>query len=138
MSTFIETITNVRILRTECRELSLKELETALEKFTAIVEERRNEEKLKDEEARKKNQAILDIKSIMEQAGINPTDISSLLSSASPNIPQKRNVPPKYRFVTANGEIQTWTGQGRTPLEFINCMKRDGKDKDFYLIKDNQ
>ncbi len=136
MNDFINTITNIRTLRSVCKDLSIKELRSALEKLTEIVDEREEEENRKNEENRKKIEAISNIRAIMAEAGIKATDIQNLISDNNISPPQKRNVPPKYRFTTADGQIQTWTGQGRTPLEFINCIKREGKRKEDYLIKD--
>ncbi|MEE1340519.1 MAG: H-NS family nucleoid-associated regulatory protein [Succinivibrionaceae bacterium] len=137
MSDFLTTITNIRNLRIACKELSLKELESAHEKLGEILQERKDEEERQNEIARKKNEALINIKAIMANANINPNDLKSLLDSEAQVSTQKRNVPPKYRFTTKDGQIQTWTGQGRTPTEFLNCIKREGNPMEYYLIKEN-
>ena len=95
------------------------------------------EEERQNEIARKKNEALINIRAIMANANINPNDLKSLLDSEAQVSTQKRNVPPKYRFTTKDGQIQTWTGQGRTPTEFLNCIKREGNPMEYYLIKEN-
>jgi DNA-binding protein H-NS len=136
MVDFISTITNIRSLRVACRSLSLKELEACLDKFKDIVEERQQEEEEKNQKDKVRCEALSSIRALMAQAGLAIEDLNSLSSEKIVTGVQKRNVPPKYRFTDENGEIYTWTGQGRTPTIFTDCMKREGKDKDSYLIKD--
>ena len=100
MSDFLTTITNIRNLRIACKELSLKELESAHEKLGEILQERKDEEERQNEIARKKNEALINIRAIMANANINPNDLKSLLDSEAQVSTQKRNVPPKYRFTT--------------------------------------
>lgn len=135
---FIETITNIRFLRVACRDLSYSELLSAQAKLAEIVEERRIEEEEKNKKNKERNDALAAIRSLMAQTGINAQDLTDLLSNGQlPNQTNKRNVPPKYRFTDAEGNELTWTGQGRTPTLFTECMQREGKDKDHYLISNN-
>ncbi|MGN1393611.1 MAG: H-NS family nucleoid-associated regulatory protein [Succinivibrionaceae bacterium] len=135
--TFIETISNIRFLRVACRELSYAELENAYQKFTEIMAERRLEEEEKNKKTKERNEAIDAIRTLVEQTGINPNDLAKLLNQNSlENLPKQRNVPPKFKFTDENGTEHTWTGQGRTPTIFTQCMIRENKPKEFYLIKD--
>ena len=44
MNEFLKVLLNIRSLRATCRELSLEQLEEALEKLSAIVAERQQDE----------------------------------------------------------------------------------------------
>lgn len=135
MVDFISTLTNIRSLRVACRSLSLKELEASLEKLEEIVRERKQEEEEKNQKDKARNEALISIRTLMAQAGLDINDLSTLTAeNLTPGV-QKRNVPPKYRYTDETGAIYTWTGQGRTPTVFTDCMKREGKSKDAYLIK---
>ena len=55
MSDFLTTITNIRNLRIACKELSLKELESAHEKLGEILQERKDEEETHAERERRQH-----------------------------------------------------------------------------------
>ena len=84
---------------------------------------------------KEKENAISSIKTLMSQVGISSEELNNLLAKGvfTPQV-KSRNVPPKYRFSDEFGNSHTWTGQGRTPTIFVECMKREGKNKDDYLI----
>ena len=87
---------------------------------------------------KERQEALNAIKAIMAQNNISATDLSMLAESAeSEKQIRRRVVPPKYKFTDENGNVLTWTGQGRTPLSFRECIKREGKSMDDYLINHN-
>lgn len=45
-----------------------------------------------------------------------------------------REATPKYRFTTLDGQVRTWSGQGKTPRELLAVMARDNKGREEYLI----
>lgn len=132
---FYSTISNIRSLRVACRDLSLQELEAFAKKLNEIVEERQQEDEELCRKLKEKENAISSIKTLMSQVGISSEELNNLLAKGvfTPQV-KSRNVPPKYRFSDEFGNSHTWTGQGRTPTIFVECMKREGKNKDDYLI----
>lgn len=132
---FYSTISNIRSLRVACRDLSLQELEAFAKKLNEIVEERQQEDEELCRKLKEKENAISSIKTLMSQVGISSEELNNLLAKGvfTPQV-KSRNVPPKYRFSDEFGNPHTWTGQGRTPTIFVECMKREGKNKDDYLI----
>jgi DNA-binding protein H-NS len=132
---FFSTISNIRSLRAACRDLSLSELEAFANKLNEIVEERQQEDEELCRKLKEKENAISSIKTLMSQVGISSEELNALLEKGvfTPQV-KSRNVPPKYRFSDEFGNSHTWTGQGRTPTIFVECMKREGKNRDDYLI----
>ncbi|HII3691294.1 TPA: H-NS family nucleoid-associated regulatory protein [Pasteurella multocida] len=111
-------LTNVRSLRVLARETSLEQLEIALEKFSLVVEEKREAEaKAKAEREIAERQArIAKLKESLIQEGITAQELAILLGQESQSQRKKREPrPAKYKYIDENGEERTWTGQGRTP-----------------------
>ena len=102
MSNTLRTLSNIRSLRVLARETSLEQLEGLLEKLTIVVEEKREEIKAQD--------------------GISADELASLLGKMPTEKKARKPIAPrpaKYRFIDANGNEKTWTGQGRTPRELV-------------------
>lgn len=136
MSDFLGTLCNSKLLRAALKDAELPALELGLEKLTELVEEKRNDEKEKQRQDAKKLEILNNIKSLMHNNNLSISDLNELLNTQT-STPKtiKRNVPAKYRFTDALGQELTWTGQGRTPRVFLECMKREQKGCDDYLIK---
>ncbi|HHT7672386.1 H-NS family nucleoid-associated regulatory protein [Pasteurella multocida] len=111
MSDLLKMLTNVRSLRVLARETSLEQLEIALEKFSLVVEEKRETEAKAERQAR-----IAKLKESLIQEGITAQELAILLGQESQSQRKKREPrPAKYKYIDENGEERTWTGQGRTP-----------------------
>ncbi|WP_343297740.1 H-NS family nucleoid-associated regulatory protein [Pasteurella multocida] len=111
MSDLLKMLTNVRSLRVLARETSLEQLEIALEKFSLVVEEKREAEAKAERQAR-----IAKLKESLIQEGITAQELAILLGQESQSQRKKREPrPAKYKYIDENGEERTWTGQGRTP-----------------------
>ncbi|MBY7666041.1 H-NS family nucleoid-associated regulatory protein [Vibrio anguillarum] len=121
MSELTKTLLNIRSLRAFSRELTLEQLEEALDKLTIVVQERREAEE-EERSARAEQEAKL--AAIAEQIAKDGIDVSALISALSGETKNKVKVkvqgkraprPAKYKYLDANGQEKTWTGQGRTP-----------------------
>ncbi|HEA3247185.1 H-NS family nucleoid-associated regulatory protein [Pasteurella multocida] len=111
MSDLLKMLTNVRSLRVLARETPLEQLEIALEKFSLVVEEKREAEAKAERQAR-----IAKLKESLIQEGITAQELAILLGQESQSQRKKREPrPAKYKYIDENGEERTWTGQGRTP-----------------------
>ncbi|MDA0382934.1 H-NS family nucleoid-associated regulatory protein [Vibrio owensii] len=133
MSEMLKTLINVRLLRKFSRELTLEQLEEALDKLTVVVLERREYEKA-ERAALAEKEAKLE--KVAKQIAQNGIDVEALLDalagqSASKNKRGKR--PEKYCYID-NGKEKTWTGQGRTPSA-IQVQLDAGKSIDDFLIQ---
>ncbi|NNH91346.1 H-NS family nucleoid-associated regulatory protein [Pasteurella multocida] len=116
MSDLLKMLTNVRSLRVLARETSLEQLEIALEKFSLVVEEKRETEAKAEREIAERQARIAKLKESLIQEGITAQELAILLGQESQSQRKKREPhPAKYKYIDENGEERTWTGQGRTP-----------------------
>ncbi|MGR5237764.1 H-NS family histone-like protein [Vibrio alfacsensis] len=135
MSELTKTLLNIRSLRAFSRELTLEQLEEALDKFTIVVEERKE-----SEEADRAAQAEQEAKmaAIAEQIAKDGIDVEALISALAGETKTKAKAkraprPAKYKYTDTNGEEKTWTGQGRTPSAIQEQLDA-GKSLDEFLI----
>ncbi|MBD1564711.1 H-NS family nucleoid-associated regulatory protein [Vibrio sp. SA48] len=119
MSELTKTLLNIRSLRAFSRELTLEQLEEALDKLTIVVQERRE---LEEEERSARAEQEAKLAAIAEQIAKDGIDVSALISALSGEAKGKVKAqskraprPAKYKYVDNNGNEKTWTGQGRTP-----------------------
>ncbi|ELP5728486.1 H-NS histone family protein [Vibrio vulnificus] len=117
MSELTKTLLNIRSLRAFSRELTLEQLEEALDKLTTVVTERQEAEA---EERAAKAEQEAKLAAIAEQIAKDGIDLEALISALAGETKTKNKGkraprPAKYKYVDTNGEEKTWTGQGRTP-----------------------
>ncbi|EHK2889803.1 H-NS histone family protein [Vibrio parahaemolyticus] len=128
-----KTLLNIRSLRAYSRELTLEQLEEALDKLTTVVLERQEaEEEL--QAARAEQEAKL--AEIAAQISANGIDVETLVNALSGQKVAKTKRTPrpaKYKYTDANGKERTWTGQGRTPTAIQEQLDA-GKPLDDFLI----
>ena len=135
MSELTKTLLDIRSLRAFSRELTLEQLEEALDKLTIVVQERKEAEEA-DRVAQAEQEAKL--AAIAEQIAQDGIDVNALISALSGETKTKTKSkraprPAKYKYVDTTGEEKTWTGQGRTPSA-IQEQLNAGKSLDDFLI----
>ncbi|MBT0717083.1 H-NS histone family protein [Rosenbergiella epipactidis] len=134
MSDQLLALNNYRFLRTEARNFSLETLTDILDKFTAVVEERREEQASKSVQDAEHAKRVDKIREMMLSEGI---DISELVQQTPPAKPSKQTRekrPAKYEYTDSLGIAHTWTGQGRTPAVIQKALNQ-GDTLDKFLIK---
>ncbi|CAH0526477.1 H-NS family histone-like protein [Vibrio hippocampi] len=117
MSELTKTLLNIRSLRAFSRELTLEQLEEALEKLTIVVSERQESE-AEERAAKEEREAKLsEYAQMIAKDGIDVEDLIAALAGESKSKGKSKRAPrpAKYKYIDANGEEKTWTGQGRTP-----------------------
>ncbi|MGI1899208.1 H-NS family nucleoid-associated regulatory protein, partial [Vibrio campbellii] len=117
------------------RELTLEQLEEALDKLTIVVEERKEAEEA-DRAAQAEQEAKL--AAIAEKIAQDGIDVEALISALAGETKTKAKSkraprPAKYKYTDTNGEEKTWTGQGRTPSAIQEQLDA-GKSLDDFLI----
>uniref|UniRef100_Q0I2J8 DNA-binding protein n=1 Tax=Histophilus somni (strain 129Pt) TaxID=205914 RepID=Q0I2J8_HISS1 len=117
MSDLLKTLTSIRALRVATKEFTLQELESILEKFQLITNERRQ---LIEENQRKEQdrlERIAKYKALLAQDGLTLTDLVDDPTFTTKR-PRKKIAPrkAKYQYTDQNGKVKTWTGQGRMPF----------------------
>lgn len=134
MSDQLLALNNYRFLRAEARNFSLETLTDILDKFTAVVEERREEQASKSVQDAEHAKRVDKIREMMLSEGI---DISELVQQTLPAKPSKQTRekrPAKYEYIDSSGIAHTWTGQGRTPAVIQKALDQ-GDTLDKFLIK---
>ncbi|MDR0805794.1 MAG: DNA-binding transcriptional regulator H-NS [Enterobacteriaceae bacterium] len=135
MSEALKILNNIRTLRAQARECSLETLEEMLEKMEIVVTERREEEQLNQAEIQERTRKLQQYREMLIADGIDPNELLQTLSAAKIPGKAKRAVrPAKYQFTDENGELKTWTGQGRTPAVIKKAIEDEGKTLEDFLL----
>jgi len=135
MNEFLKVLLNIRSLRAACRELTLEQLEEGLEKLSAIVAERQQDEAT-DRQAREEHQRkINEYTEMLKAAGIDPAELVGTVANEPAKAAKKGKRAPrpaKYRYLD-NGVEKTWTGQGRMPSAIAKAVA-EGKSIEEFAI----
>ena len=134
MNEFFKVLLNIRSLRATCRELSLEQLEEGLEKLSAIVAERQQDESAGRQAREEHQRKINEYSEMLKAAGIDPAELVNVVATAPGKSEKAKRAPrpAKYRYQD-NGVEKTWTGQGRTP-KFLAEQLEQGRQLDDFLI----
>jgi len=136
MSEITKTLLNIRSLRAFSRELTLEQLEEALDKLTIVVEERRE---IEEQEKAAQAEQEAKLAAIAEQIASDGIDVDALITALAGETKSKSKTkgkraprPPKYKYVD-NGVEKTWTGQGRTPSVIQKALDEGKSLEDFAI-----
>ncbi|WP_409306794.1 H-NS family nucleoid-associated regulatory protein [Pectobacterium sp. B1J-3] len=132
MSEALKVLNNIRTLRAQARELDLATLEEMLEKLTAIVEDRREEEANAQQQNAERQAKLEAFRAQLLADGIDPAELLEGISPKSAKAKREPR-PAKYKYVDENGNEQTWTGQGRTPKVIKEALENDNRLEDFEI-----
>ncbi|AXF75813.1 H-NS histone family protein [Erwinia tracheiphila] len=133
MSETLKVLNNIRTLRAQAREVSLTELEDMLEKLEAIVNERREAEAAIASEIKEKEEKLAKYRQMLLDDGIDLSELTSAESTSGKTRAKRAPRPAKYQYTDENGEVKSWTGQGRTPAVIKQALNQ-GKPLDDFLI----
>ncbi|WP_421296490.1 H-NS family nucleoid-associated regulatory protein [Aeromonas sp. 604534] len=134
MNEFLKVLLNIRSLRATCRELSLEQLEEALEKLSTIVAERQQDEAAERQAREEHLRKINEYCEMLKAAGIDPAELVSAVAT-NPGKSEKAKRAPrpaKYRYQD-NGVEKTWTGQGRMPSVIASAVAAGKSLEDFAI-----
>ena len=132
MTYAIKTLNNIRTLRAQARETDLATLEEMLEKLTAIVEDRRQEESLALQQNAERQAKIEALRAQLLEDGIDPSELLGNPKSSRPATVRAPR-PAKYKYIDENGDEKTWTGQGRTPKAIAAALEGGKVLEDFAI-----
>ena len=136
MNEFTRVLRNLRTLRNFTRELTIPQLESAVEKLQEIIKEKYETAEQHQREVQERKDRIKKYKELLKQDGITAADLAEILGDTkqSKKVKQKRpSRPAKYQYKDENGQVKTWTGQGRTP-KAIQVQLDAGKSLDSFKI----
>ncbi|ELH4234359.1 H-NS histone family protein [Vibrio fluvialis] len=134
MSEVTKTLLNIRSLRAYARELTLEQLEEALDKLTIVVQERKESE---EEERAEREAQEAKLAAIAEQIAKDGIDVDALITALAGETKTKAKGkraprPAKYKYID-NGVEKTWTGQGRTPSVIQKALDEGKSLEEFAL-----
>lgn len=135
MSEALKVLNNIRTLRAQARECTLDTLEEMLEKLEVVVNERREEENQAQAEIEERTRKLQQYRDMLIADGIDPNELLQSLGAAkNPGKSKRAARPAKYQYTDENGEVKTWTGQGRTPAVIKKAIEEQGKSLDDFLL----
>ncbi|HAJ3335344.1 TPA: DNA-binding protein [Escherichia coli] len=132
MTDAIKTLNNIRTLRAQARETDLATLEGILEKLTAIVEDKRQEETIAKQQNAERQGKIEALRAQLLEDGIDPSELLGNVKSSRPAALRAPR-PAKYKYIDENGDEKTWTGQGRTPKVIAAALESGKVLEDFAI-----
>ena len=99
MSEALKVLNNIRTLRAQARELDLETLEEMLEKLTAIVEDRREEEANAQQQNAERLAKIEAVRAQLLEDGIDPAELLSSVPASKSAKAKREPRPAKYKYV---------------------------------------
>lgn len=133
MSEVAKNLNNIRSLRVFARENSLEVLEAVAEKLAIVIEEKREAVKAQALKDAKRREDLSKYKELMEKDGVSIEELAALFSGETPVRKQRVQRPAKYKFIDAEGNEKTWTGQGRTPKPIQDAINAGKSLADFEI-----
>ncbi|CUX96709.1 histone-like nucleoid-structuring protein H-NS [Candidatus Doolittlea endobia] len=135
MSESLKILNNIRTLRTQSKECTLEILEDMLEKLKVIVGERREEDNQARAKIEERMRKLQQYREMLIIDGINPNELLQSTSFSKSDSKKKRAArPAKYQYTNKNGDVKTWTGQGRTPIVIKKAIDEEGKTLEDFLL----
>lgn len=133
MSDLLKTLNNIRSLRNLARDLTLEQLENINQKLQLVMAEKREEAELLERQTEERKARIEKYKTLLIQDEITAEELAEILGEKT-FVKKKREArPAKYQYTDENGQIKTWTGQGRTP-KAIQAALDAGKSLESFAI----
>ncbi|MFQ2423756.1 H-NS family nucleoid-associated regulatory protein [Aeromonas caviae] len=132
MNEFLKVLLNIRSMRAACRDLTLEQLEEGLEKLSAIVDERRQDESAERQAREEHQKKIAEYAEMLKAAGIDPAELVNTVVPENTKVSKRAPRPAKYRYLD-NGVEKTWTGQGRMPSVIAKAVA-EGKSVEAFAI----
>ena len=132
MNEFLKVLLNIRSLRAACRDLTLEQLEEGLEKLSAIVDERRQDESAERQAREEHQKKIAEYAEMLRAAGIDPAELVNTVVPENTKVSKRAPRPAKYRYLD-NGVEKTWTGQGRMPSAIAKAVAEGKSVEDFAI-----
>lgn len=93
-------------------------LQEVKDKLEAVIEENRELFEQAKREAKEKEKQRLDLLKLIEKSGFSLDSLLQPVTTCKIKTKKKSSVnarKPKYEFLDENGDIQTWSGNGKPP-----------------------
>lgn len=132
----IKTLTNMRLLRSFARDVDFSVLEEIHTKLATVIDELREAAEAKKAEEAERLEKLAAYRKMLAEDGISLDDLINLHGETKAKSPAQKRAPraPKYEYLDDNGNIKTWTGQGRMPAPIAKAVEA-GTALETFLIK---
>lgn len=127
---------NLSSLRAQTRGLSLETLNDLWQKLTQVREERHQQEQQAKRAITAYNEKVEQYLALIKSEGLTLADLVEKSDfPAFKKLRKKRPTrPPKYKYIDEQGNLQTWTGQGRMPKPMQQAIAQHKKKLTDFLI----
>ena len=107
-----------------------------LEKLEVVVNERREEDSQVQAEIEERTRKLRQYREMLIADGIDPNELLQTMvpGKITASKPKRAARPAKYQYTDENGELKTWTGQGRTPAIIKKSVEMQGKSLTDFLL----
>ncbi|AHG75754.1 H-NS family nucleoid-associated regulatory protein [Mannheimia varigena] len=136
----LKSLLNIRTLRALAKDLALEQLRSIAEKLDTIIAEKEEEIRKEEQERAKQLESLNKYTEMLKQDGLSIDELAQLLADkvikGRKTAKARKAVAPrpaKYKFVDAEGNEKTWTGQGRTPKALQKALDKGKKLEDFAI-----
>ncbi|HBO37089.1 MAG TPA: DNA-binding protein H-NS-like protein [Pasteurellaceae bacterium] len=133
MRNLLKTLNNIRTLRNTTRELTIEQLENVVEKLQLVISEKRDAVEQRQREEQERKDRIKKYKELLKKDGITPAELAEILSDKTKAKKKRDARPAKYKYTDENGQVKTWTGQGRTPKAIQTALNSGKKLSSFKI-----
>lgn len=135
MNGALKILNNIRMLRAQTKEYTLKTLEEMLEKLKLVVKERREKDTQCQAKIAEHTRKLKQYRDMLIADGIDPNELLQSMHSIKLFQKNKRTIrPAKYKYINKYGITKTWTGQGRTPLSIKKAIIENKKKLEDFLL----
>lgn len=109
-------------------------MEEGLEKLSAIVGERQQDEAAERQAREEHQRKINEYAEMLKAAGIDPAELVGTVAAEPAKATKSKRAPrpAKYRYMD-NGVEKTWTGQGRMPSVIAKAVAEGKSVEDFAI-----
>lgn len=133
MNEFLKVLLNIRSLRAAMRDLPFEQLEEIKEKMDSVIAERLAATAAEHEKRLEREKKLAEFRELLAQEGISPHDLVGSSVAAAPSTKSQRAPrPPKYQY-EHQGQVKTWTGQGRMPAPIASAVNAGQALEDFLI-----
>lgn len=133
MSDLLKTLNSIRRLRHLARELTLEQLENINQKLQLVISEKREEAEQLERLAKERKNRLAKYKTLLMQDEITLEELAEILDERGSTKKKREARPAKYQYTDENGQLKTWTGQGRTPKPIQTALNAGKSLEDFAI-----
>ena len=138
-SEIIKVLLNKRMLKAVLKDLEIEQVQSISDKLSEVLKEMVEDFEIRKREQERHQERLRAIAQMIKEDGLRVEEVISALQGSDifPTKKAKRKPKePKYQYSDSEGNVRTWTGQGKTP-KAIQIKLDEGADLSDFLITKN-